>query len=275
MKIVYFGSDVFLSCFEYLLEKHQVLALYTYHNDEDYFTEYAIVQRARELGIPVHYESITPEEITRYFTDEGCDLFFIAEYDRILTLPEDLPGFRGINTHSSLLPQGRSYYPIEGAMERDLPRTGVTMHKVAQRLDGGDILAQRTIDVTGEVDSVDIYLRCAAYAREMVEDIMEHFDDRWAAGRPQTEKCPYWKRPAAELLTLHRDMSREEALTVFRKYNSMTQVQLDERWFYVTDITGGTGPLYRAVQYLSPTRVLYRVRDGHLRLHVHPMEVRT
>ena len=275
MKVVYFGSDVFLSCFEYLLEKHQVLALYTYHNDEDYFTEYAIVQRARELGIPVHYESITPEEITRYFTDEGCDLFFIAEYDRILTLPEDLPGFRGINTHSSLLPQGRSYYPIEGAMERGLLRTGVTMHKVVRRLDGGDILAQRTIDVTDDLDSVDIYLRCAAYAREMVEDVIEHLDARWAAGKLQTEKCLYWKRPAAELLTLYLDMSREEALTVFRKYNSMTQVQLDERWFYVTDITGGTGPLYRAVQHLSPTRVLYRVRDGHLRLHVHPMEVRT
>ena len=28
-------------------------------------------------------------------------------------------------------------------------------------------------------------------------------------------------------------------------------------------------------QQLSPTRVLYRVRDGHLRLHIHPMEVRT
>ena len=38
MKVVYFGSDVFLSCFEYFVEKHQVLALYTYHNDEDYFT---------------------------------------------------------------------------------------------------------------------------------------------------------------------------------------------------------------------------------------------
>ncbi len=56
MKVVYFGSDVFLSCFEYFVEKHQVLALYTYHNDEDYFTEYAIVKRAGELGIPVHYE---------------------------------------------------------------------------------------------------------------------------------------------------------------------------------------------------------------------------
>ena len=104
MKVVYFGSDVFLSCFEYFVEKHQVLALYTYHNDEDYFTEYAIVKRAEELGIPVHYEAISPEEIRRYFTEEGCELFFIAEYDRILTLPEELPAFRGINTHSSLLP---------------------------------------------------------------------------------------------------------------------------------------------------------------------------
>ena len=275
MKIVYFGSDVFLSCFEYFLQNHQVLALYTYHNDEDYFTEYAIVQRARELGIPVHYESITPEKITRYFKEEGCDLFFIAEYDRILTLPADLPEFRGINTHSSLLPQGRSYYPIEGAMERELPRTGVTMHKVAQRLDGGDVLAQRTVEITDEVDSVDIYLRCAAYAREMVEDVTEHLDARWAAGRPQTEKHPYWKRPADELLTLHHGMSREEALDVFRRYNSMTQVELDGAWFYVTDVTAGSGPLYREVQYLSPARVLYRVRDGHLRLHVHPMEVRT
>lgn len=110
MKVVYFGSDVFLSCFEYFVEKHQVLALYTYHNDEDYFTEYAIVKRAGELGIPVHYEAISPEEIRRYFTEEGCELFFIAEYDRILTLPEELPAFRGINTHSSLLPQGRSYW---------------------------------------------------------------------------------------------------------------------------------------------------------------------
>ena len=242
MKVVYFGSDVFLSCFEYFVEKHQVLALYTYHNDEDYFTEYAIVRRAGELGIPVHYEAISPEEIRRYFTEEGCELFFIAEYDRILTLPEELPAFRGINTHSSLLPQGRSYYPIEGAMERELSCTGVTMHKVAQRLDGGDVLAQHTIDITADTDSIDVYLQSAAWARATVEQLLEHFDDRWAAGRPQAEKHPYWKRPASELLTLHPEMSRAEALAIFRKYNSMTQVELGGAWFYVTAIGTGTAP---------------------------------
>ena len=75
MKIVYFGTDVFLSCFEYFVRHHHIMALYTYHNGEDYFTEYAIVRRARELGIPVHYESVTEEEILRYMED-GCGLFF-------------------------------------------------------------------------------------------------------------------------------------------------------------------------------------------------------
>lgn len=70
-------------------------------------------------------------------------------------------------------------------------------------------------------------------------------------------------------------MSRTEALAIFRKYNSMTQVELGGAWFYVTAIGTGTAPLACEVQRLSPTRALYRVRDGHLRLHIHPMEVRT
>ena len=273
MKLVYFGSDVFLSCFEYFLREHQVLALYTYHNDEDYFTEYAIVQRARELGIPVLYESISPEEISRYFTEQGCELFFIAEYDRILTLPKGLPAFRGINIHSSLLPQGRSYYPIEAAMERSLTRGGVTLHKLAQQLDQGDILAQRAFEITDAMDSVDVYLRCAANAREMTEEVIGNLDACWAAAQPQREKLPYWRRPESELLTLRHDMSGREALAVFRRFNAMTQVELNGAWFYVTAITAGSAPLLADVRQLAPSRALYRVSDGHLRLHIHPTEV--
>lgn len=273
MKVVYFGSDVFLTCFEYFLQEHQILALYTYHNEEDYFAEYSIVKKAKQMGIPVHYESISPERITRYFTEEGCELFFVAEYNRILTIPENLPQFRGINTHSSLLPQGRSYYPIEAAMERGLSRSGVTMHKLAPQLDHGEILAQRYVAITDEMDSVDVYLYCSAYAREMIEEIAAHMDEYWMSAMPQRERKPYWKRPDSSLLTLRHDMKREEALSVFRKYNSMTQVFLNGEWFYVTALACGTGPLQEDTRFLSPVRLLYRVKDGHLRLHIHPMEV--
>ncbi len=271
MEIVYFGSDVFLSCFDYLARHHHILALYTYHNDEDYFTEFAIVRRARALGIPVHYENITPERVARYFTQEGCELFFVAEYNRILPLPEGLESFRGINTHSSLLPRGRSYYPIEAAMERELPVTGVTMHKVTARLDAGEILAQREVPVTPELDSVDIYLRCAACAREMLAEILADLEGAWSRGAPQGESMPYWRRPARHLLTLDHGLTRAQAEGIFRAYNSMTQVALDGRWHYVTGLLTGSAPLPAGTWQLAEDRWLYRAADGHLRLHVHPI----
>ena len=272
MKLVYFGSDVFLSCFEYFAAKHDISALYTYHNNEDYFTEYAITARARQLGIPVHYESVTPQHIAHFFREEGCEIIFSAEYDRRLPIPEDLPEFRGINVHSSLLPQGRSYYPIEAAMQRDLPHSGVTLHKLAPRLDCGDILMQREVTIMPDMDSVDVYMRCAAYAREMLEKIMTDFEAHWANAMPQIRQLPYWYRPDDALLTLTHDMSRAEALSVFRKYNSMTQLLVSDRWYYVTDMAAGTAFPESNERFLSEMRMLYRVRDGHLRLHIHPKE---
>ena len=269
MKIVYFGSDVFLSCFEYIVRRHEVMALYTYHNDEDYFTEYAIVRKARELGIPVHYESVTPEETGRYFR-EGCQLYFSAEYDRFIDIPTDLPAFRGVNIHASHLPQGRSYYPIEAAMERDLRRTGVSLHKLVSHLDSGDLLAQREVEVTADMDSIDVYLRCAAYAREMTEEVLEDIDGAWERAVPQSERLPYWKRPAGEKMTLDHVLTRDEAREVFRRYNALTQVELGGEWHFVTALLSGAAPLMEEELQLAPDRWLYRVADGHLRLNVIP-----
>ncbi len=270
MNIVYFGSDVFLSCFDYLAEHHRILALYTYHNDEDYITEYTIARRAAKLGIPIHYEPIGAGEIRRLFQN-GCGLFFVAEYDRIIDIPEDLPEFRGVNLHSSALPQGRSYYPIEAAMERGLTTTGVTLHRLAPGLDSGAILAQRVFDVTPEMDSVDVYLRCADGGREMTEEVFRDFDAAWNAAVPQTKQLPYWRRPAAELMTLHHALRRAEAAEMFRRFNSMTQVLLDGRMYYVYALSGGAAELAEPERRLAEDRWLYRVCDGNLRLIVRPI----
>ena len=269
MNIVYFGSDVFLSCFEHIAENHHILALYTYHNDEDYFTEFSIARRAKELGIPVHYEDVSPDVTRRYFA-EGCRLYFVAEYDRLIRIPDDVPGFRGVNIHSSALPEGRSYYPIEGAMERGLKRTGVTMHELKPQLDGGAIVDQRIFDITPDMDSVDVYLTCAAFAREMTEKALSDFDAAWDAAKTQTERLPYWQRPADEKLTLAHEMRLADAADAFRRYNSLTQVRLGDRLYYVSALAAGKTALFAPEIQLAGDRWLYAVRDGHLRLTVHP-----
>lgn len=268
MKIVYFGSDVFLSCFEYFLKEHEVLALYTYHNDEDYFNEYSIAAEAKEHNIPVHYEAITEDELNRLFNEEGCELLFSAEYDRIIRIPEDLKSFRGINIHSSLLPVGRGYYPIESAMQHGLKCLGVTMHKLSPKLDQGDILAQHEVELGFDMDSIDVYLENAAYMRAILPDVIDNIDAYWAEAKPQTEVMPCWKRPDAALLSIRHDMSRREALNVYRSYNSMTQLEYGGAWYYVVSMTAGTGPIDREVLRLSDKLLLYKVSDGHLRLIV-------
>ena len=245
-----------------------MLALYTYHNDEDYFHEYSIAAEAKENNIPIHYEAINEEELRRLFNEEGCELLFSAEYDRIIRIPEDLQHFRGINIHSSLLPAGRGYYPIEAAMERGLERLGVTMHKLFTKLDQGDILAHHEVELSSDMDSIDVYLDNAAYMREILPDVIANIDVYWAEARPQTEVMPCWKRPDDSLLTLRHDMSRREALNVYRSYNSMTQLETDGVWYYTVCMTAGAAPIDRAVLWLSDKLLLYRVSDGHLRIVV-------
>lgn len=270
MRIIYFGTDVFLSCFEFFLANHQIEELYTYHCDEDYMTEAGIVRRAEETNIPVTFESITEDRIRAFFQEEGCGLLFAAEYDRKIPVPDDIAGFRGVNVHSSILPDGRSYYPIEAAMDRKLAQTGVTMHRLTPMLDCGAILDQRILPISDDMDSVDIYLRLGALARDMTESVMEDFESAWQKARPQPEKRPYWKRPSAERLTLTHDLTREEARQMFRCFNSLTQVELDDKLYYVLALDTGSAPLPRQEWALRQDQWLYALKDGHARLFVHP-----
>lgn len=268
MKIIYFGSDVFLGVFCYLLQNHEILALYTYHNNEDYFNEKNIVCTAQCHGIPVHYEQISEAEVTRRIEQDGCQLFFVAEYSHKLPVP-CYSAFRGINLHSSLLPEGRSYYPIECAMERELGYGGITAHKLTSDLDKGDILAKRSFPLTAQDDSIDAYLYSSQEAREITEEIFSDFENCWKCGVPQKEIMPYWKRPDIEVLTLYHNMTLEQARETYRRFNKMTVVEINGQLFYVDGFSTGNADINdRKVVFVRDNRVLYSVTGGHLRLDI-------
>lgn len=270
MKIVYFGTDVFLPCFRYLAEREEVLALYTYHNDEDYFTEHQIVRAARERGIPVMYGRIPEDRVRRYFEEEGCGLFFSAEYGYIIPVPAGLASFRGINVHSSLLPEGRGYYPIECAMERRLERTGVTMHKIVSETDAGDVLFQEPIAIAPEMDSVDVYLESSRRALEMTKRMFADFEGAWNAARPQERLGERWAKPGAGERTVGHGMTVAEALATHRRFNLMTLVWLGGRLHRIVSVESGRAALPEPEIEIAPGRFLYGSADGHLRLTVLP-----
>ncbi len=87
-------------------------------------------------------------EIVAELKKRDIDLICLAGYMRILS-SEILVPYRGriLNIHPSLLPDFRGLDPQKQALERGVNVSGCTVHFVDETLDGGPVIAQRTVPV--------------------------------------------------------------------------------------------------------------------------------
>lgn len=113
-------------------------------------TESPIAQSARQLNIPL----ISPNHIAET-TDKlksiKPSIGILVAYGQII--PESIIKLfpRGIiNLHPSLLPQYRGSTPIEQAILDGQKETGVTIMKLASKMDAGPILAQEKVAIDGK-----------------------------------------------------------------------------------------------------------------------------
>ena len=113
---------------------------------KDAGVETAVVSR-KELG------DAFAETLIEVLTSHDIGLVVLAGYLTILP-PELIAAFdhRIINIHPALLPSfgGQGFYGLrvhEAALARGVKVTGATVHFVNEIPDGGDIIAQRAVDV--------------------------------------------------------------------------------------------------------------------------------
>ena len=113
------------------------------------------LERAKAAGIRAEHlgGAAFEEELEALLREEGIGLIVLAGFLRILS-----EGFtrrwagRIINIHPSLIPSfcGAGYYGLrvhEAALARGVKVTGATVHYVNEIPDGGEIIAQRAVEV--------------------------------------------------------------------------------------------------------------------------------
>lgn len=115
---------------------------------------YALV-RAKKAGIRGEYVEKPgfEERLNALLDEEGVGLIVLAGFLRILS--EDFTrrwAGRIINIHPSLIPAfcGSGFYGLhvhEAALSRGVKVTGATVHFVNEIPDGGEIIAQRAVEV--------------------------------------------------------------------------------------------------------------------------------
>jgi len=77
-----------------------------------------------------------------------ADVFIVASFGKIL--PKELiemPKFKTLNVHPSILPHLRGPAPIQGAILKD-DKTGVSIIRMDEKMDHGPLLAVKPIDIS-------------------------------------------------------------------------------------------------------------------------------
>jgi methionyl-tRNA formyltransferase len=181
MRIVYFGSGAFgIPTFDALRERHEI-ALVVSQPDRPAGRKRIpaptpIAARALELGLPVFRpeQPNEPEAVERIHA-AGADAFVVIAYGHKLS-----PGLLGehfaINLHASLLPKYRGAAPINWAMIHDEPETGVSVITLAQTMDAGGVLAQRSTPIDPMETAGELHDRLSLLGPEATLETLDGYE---------------------------------------------------------------------------------------------------
>ena len=153
MRIVSFGFQTWgVRTLQALIDLGHEVTLSVTHpaSDDSYkgiFSD-SVEALAREHGIPVH--------LTERVDNETIDLVKRAEPDVIVVnswytwMPPELytmPAHGTLNLHDSLLPKGTGFSPVIWSLISGETQIGLTVHRMDEDLDTGDILVQRSLPI--------------------------------------------------------------------------------------------------------------------------------
>lgn len=151
----------------------------------------SVKQAALDLKVPL----LQPPDVNQpAFLKElrglGAEVIVVAAFGQILK-PDllQLPPLGCVNLHASLLPKYRGAAPIQWAIARGETETGVTVQKMAEQVDSGDILVQEKISINENETANQLYPRLSHLGGPALVAALEQLAERGLqAGVPQDEQ---------------------------------------------------------------------------------------
>jgi len=143
-----------------------------------------ILEIAREFAIPNAYlppgqfrtrlEPNAEAELVQMLRDAEVDLVVLAGFMRVLKSPilEAFPR-RIINIHPSLLPKFPGLEAWKHALDVGETVTGCTVHYVDEKIDHGDIIAQREVPILPNDSAESLHARIQIAEHELYPAVVE------------------------------------------------------------------------------------------------------
>ena len=176
-KVVVFAyHNVGARCLRVLLAHDVDVALVVTHRDSPGETIWfeSVADLARDYDIPVATpdDPNTPEFMAKLRAIEPD--FFFSFYYRLMLSPAllALPSRGGYNMHGSLLPKYRGRVPVNWAIIHGEHETGATLHRMVEKPDAGEIVAQRAVPILPDDTAADVFHKVTLAAEIALDDVL-------------------------------------------------------------------------------------------------------
>ncbi|MCP4582692.1 MAG: methionyl-tRNA formyltransferase [candidate division Zixibacteria bacterium] len=206
MRLVFMGTPEFatesLDCLN--ASKHEVVAVVTAPDKPRgrgrKITPSAVKETALKLSVPVlQPTNLKSNSFINQLKDCGPDLIVVVAFRILPEVVFGMPRFGSINLHASLLPKYRGAAPINWALINGETKTGMTTFLLNQRVDTGDLLLQREIDISFDDNFGSLHDKLMTAGADLLLETINGLED----GRLKPGiQSPNGITPAPKLTTL-------------------------------------------------------------------------
>ncbi len=195
MNVLYFGSALFAvdPLVAICKSRHNVVGVVTRTDKRKgrnlVSSETPIKKKAAELNIPVMQPAnVNDEGFMAQAKSAGADIFVVVAFGDIMKRPIlDMPPKGCVNLHGSLLPKYRGAAPINRAIVNGDRKTGVTVIRMNERMDAGDMIAHKECPIAAHDTAIAIAEKLSGIGARLMVSVLDSIEDGRAEYIPQNK----------------------------------------------------------------------------------------
>ena len=159
-----------------------------------------VKEEALKHGFPVYQPAkVRDAEFVEMLKSLNPDIIVVAAFGQLIPKSIlELPKFGCINIHASLLPKYRGAAPIQQAVIDGERESGVTIMKMEEGLDTGDMISKIVVPLTKEETGGSLFDKLAEAGAKLLIETLPHIFDGTAVYEKQPEESP---TPYAGMIT--------------------------------------------------------------------------
>ena len=218
----------------------------------------------------------TDTALLKHLKNLAPELFLVVAYGQMLSLETlEIPKLGCLNLHPSILPKYRGAAPIAWPILNGDPQTGVTIMKMDETLDTGDIAAQEITPISPTETGGELHDRLAQIGAQLLVHTLPKYLKGELPLRPQNHQhATYarklarrdgeidWRRPAIELANQIRGLNpRPGTFSRLQKHNESLIIK-----FWRADPQPGPNLKPGTVTKTSSHGVVVACGQDHLRI---------